>query len=289
MQSEKMRALGQFVAGIAHELNNPIGFVAGNLDHLRAGGRRAGSRCSPPTRGAPPAGARDAELAARRPRCASTSCSTICPGVLRRLRGRRATGGRDRRRAARLRPRRSPRRRGGGSTCASASSARSPCCATASAPRSPWCATTATSRPSNAPPGSSTRYCSTCWQTPSMRVGGRGTICVGMRLAHDPPGGAAGGPHAVVSVRDDGAGMPPDVCAADLRPLLHHQAGGAGHRARAQRLVWDRRAARRHDRRRLGARARHDLHHLPRPSTSRRRRPIACAPPRRGRTPELSA
>ena len=35
VQSEKMRALGQFVAGIAHELNNPIGFVSGNLEHLR--------------------------------------------------------------------------------------------------------------------------------------------------------------------------------------------------------------------------------------------------------------
>jgi two-component system NtrC family sensor kinase len=35
VQSEKMRALGQFVAGIAHELNNPIGFVAANLEHLR--------------------------------------------------------------------------------------------------------------------------------------------------------------------------------------------------------------------------------------------------------------
>jgi signal transduction histidine kinase len=35
VQSEKMRALGQFVAGIAHELNNPIGFVAANLDHIR--------------------------------------------------------------------------------------------------------------------------------------------------------------------------------------------------------------------------------------------------------------
>jgi two-component system NtrC family sensor kinase len=33
--SEKMRALGQFVAGIAHELNNPIGFVSANIEHLR--------------------------------------------------------------------------------------------------------------------------------------------------------------------------------------------------------------------------------------------------------------
>lgn len=35
VQSEKMRALGQFVAGIAHELNNPIAFVGANIDHLK--------------------------------------------------------------------------------------------------------------------------------------------------------------------------------------------------------------------------------------------------------------
>lgn len=35
VQSEKMRALGQFVAGIAHELNNPIAFVGANIEHLK--------------------------------------------------------------------------------------------------------------------------------------------------------------------------------------------------------------------------------------------------------------
>ncbi|BBD62183.1 histidine kinase [Nostoc sp. HK-01] len=33
VQNEKMAALGQLVAGIAHEINNPVNFIAGNLVH----------------------------------------------------------------------------------------------------------------------------------------------------------------------------------------------------------------------------------------------------------------
>ncbi|MEB3283640.1 MAG: ATP-binding protein [Lyngbya sp.] len=36
IQTEKMSSLGQMVAGIAHEINNPISFIHGNLNHLES-------------------------------------------------------------------------------------------------------------------------------------------------------------------------------------------------------------------------------------------------------------
>ena len=35
VHSEKMKSLGELVAGITHEINNPVNFIYGNLIHLK--------------------------------------------------------------------------------------------------------------------------------------------------------------------------------------------------------------------------------------------------------------
>ena len=46
-RSEKLAAIGQLTASIAHEVNNPIAVIQGNLDLVRdTAGRRGASRCA---------------------------------------------------------------------------------------------------------------------------------------------------------------------------------------------------------------------------------------------------
>ena len=102
LQSEKMASIGQLSAGIAHEINNPVGFVASNLaapgvtSTICSHHRRLRRRHRRPGRAAPRRGARpDAApgydyLQAGRARPA------------RRIAGRRRAGPPDRRRHERL-------------------------------------------------------------------------------------------------------------------------------------------------------------------------------------------
>jgi two-component system sensor histidine kinase HupT/HoxJ len=46
LHSEKMASLGRLVAGVAHELNNPISFVLGNVVALQRYARRLGTYCT---------------------------------------------------------------------------------------------------------------------------------------------------------------------------------------------------------------------------------------------------
>ena len=226
VQSEKMRALGQFVAGIAHELNNPIGFVAANLEHLR---HSVGSFAQMLTTyaGAPVEPAVRAELAARRGALRIDALVEDLPSVLEDCEegARRATEivaalrafARDDRAGAwtridvaeRLeRTLALLRHRLGGMVAVVRDYG--------AVPAVPCC------------PGQLDQVLLNLITNAIDAVGGRGTIHIGTAVEHDPGPAPRRGPHVAVSVRDDGAGMAPDVRSRVFEPFFTTKPEGQG-------------------------------------------------------------
>ena len=70
LQAEKMASLGRLVAGVAHELNNPISFVLGNMLAIRRYAARLQTYLEAVHSGAQPL---SPELKSLRRNCASTA------------------------------------------------------------------------------------------------------------------------------------------------------------------------------------------------------------------------
>ena len=288
IQTEKLASIGQMSAGVAHEINNPIGFVISNLDTLESyvGQLLAPDRCLRRRRARHSARRAAAEARARaraaredRRRIPAHRHRRADRGVARRARARprHRAGPQD------LRARQRRRNLGDGRPRAPFSTARSTSCATKSSTRR-------RSRRATAHCPRSRHFRSRLNQVflnllvnaaQSIADKGRITIATGTT-----------GDEAWISVEDTGCGIPKSQPEPDLRAVLHDQAGRAGHGARAVGLVFDRAQARRLDRGRQRGRPRHALHGLPSAAATargatgrnRRRRLITAAhPPATGR------
>jgi two-component system, NtrC family, sensor kinase len=226
VQSEKMRALGQFVAGIAHELNNPLGFVAANLEHLRRAVSSLATMLSAYAAAPLEPGARDA-LAAQRGALRVDDLVADLPSVLEDCEegARRATEivaalrafARDDRTVAWSRIDLAERfertlallrhRLDGGITVVRDYGA---------IPAVP-CS-----------PGQLDQVLLNLVSNAIDAVGARGTIRVATAVQYDPPAAPRRGPHVAVSVRDDGVGMTPDVRSRVFEPFFTTKPEGQG-------------------------------------------------------------
>lgn len=226
VQSEKMRALGQFVAGIAHELNNPIGFVSANLEQVR----RALAAIEPMLAayaGAPLPAVTAVELADRRRVLCVDQLLADLPSILddcqegaRRaaeiVAGLRAFARADRpdglgpidlrERLERTLSLLRHRLTAGISVVRDYRDLPEVQCA----------------------PGQIDQVLLNVVANAIDAVGSRGTICVGTHLAHDPPGAPRRGAHAALWVRDDGSGMTPEVRDRVFDPFFTTKPEGQG-------------------------------------------------------------
>ena len=226
VQSEKLRALGLFVAGIAHELNNPIGFVTGNLEHLRRGvsaleqmlAAYAGASLPVPVA---------AELTARRRALRLDDWLADLPGALQDCEeGARRAGeiiG-----ALRAFARAEP------AGAWSRVDVRERLERTLALLRHRLAGAIRIERdygevpPIECIPGQLDQVWLNLLSNAIDAIGGRGVIAVRTRVEHDPAAAARRGAHAVVSVCDDGQGMAPDVCARVFDPFFTTKPEGQG-------------------------------------------------------------
>ena len=227
VHSEKMRALGQFVAGIAHELNNPIAFVIGNLGYLRSA-LQALDRMLVAYAAAPLPDGAQAELNARRRGLRVDEHLADLPSALddceegaRRaaeiVAGLRAFARADRS-GARVRVDLRDRLE---RTLALLRH------------RIPADVTICRDYDADVPAvecvaGQLDQVLLNLLANAVDAVGRRGTIRLATRLTCDPPGALHRGAHAVVSVCDDGAGMAAEICARVFDPFFTTKPEGQG-------------------------------------------------------------
>jgi len=226
VQSEKLRALGQFVAGIAHELNNPIGFVSANLEHLRGGVDALDQMLGVYAR-ASVGSAAATELAARRQDLRVDQLLDDLPSIL-----HDCTEGA--RRAAEIV---SALRAFGRSDRPGAWSRvdlRERIERTLALLRHRLADEVTVERdyaelpPVECIPGQLDQVWLNVLANAIDALGGRGTIAVRTRLAPHCAALPYPGAHAVVSVRDDGDGMAPEVCARVFEPFFTTKPEGQG-------------------------------------------------------------
>jgi len=225
VQSEKLRALGEFVSGIAHELNNPIGIVSAAMDPLREAVAALDGYCEAcsaaaldlPARAdlaAPAAVARLARHRAELPSllddCAEGArrSAEIVAALRAFARGgteERATtvdlGERLERTLVLLRHRL-------GGTCVL--------------------------RDYGAVPFLRCRAAQLdqVWLNLLVNacdaIGAGGTIRVALRVVDAPRGALCDGPHVQVTIADDGSGMSPEICARVFEPFFTTKPEGSG-------------------------------------------------------------
>jgi signal transduction histidine kinase len=226
VQSEKMRALGQFVAGIAHELNNPIGFVAANLEYLRrAVGALALMRAAYAAAPLEP-GTRQA-LTAQRGALRVDELIDDLPSVLADCEeGARRTA----EIVAALRAFARDDRRGGGSRIDVAERLDRTLALLRHRLGSGITLVRDYGRVPAVPcvPGQLDQVLLNLLSNAIDAVGARGTIRIATTVESDPAAAPGRGPHAVVSVRDDGVGMAPDVRTRVFEPFFTTKPEGHG-------------------------------------------------------------